>query len=151
MTCPRRIRGNQVIESFCNSGSGHRDSSDCIDDEQGVIVHDYAKTMNSPILNDYLERMYAMFDDRLRQPRVPLPTTCAWKMVELEQPELYGYNSVLMRSFALIAEGWRAATPLSRVAWPAKRTSTRIDPPKGHLLTYSRIYVWWYLLYDIWK
>jgi hypothetical protein len=91
MTCPRRIRGNQVIESFCNSG--HRDSSDCIDDEQGVIVHDYAKTMNSPILNDYLKRMYAMFDDRLRQPRVPLPTTCAWKMVE--QPELYGYKHML--------------------------------------------------------
>ena len=97
MTCPRRIRGNQVVESFCNSG--HRDSSDCIDDEQGVIVHDYAKTQNSPVLNDYLERMYAMFDDRLRHPRVPLPTTCAWKM--LEQPELFGYKHM---SYFVVSE-----------------------------------------------
>ena len=37
-------------------------------------------------------------------------------------------NSVLMRSFALIAEGWRAATPLRE----------SLDPPKGHLLELTR-------------
>ena len=59
MTCPRRIRNNEVLESFCNSG--HRDSSDCIDDEQGRIVDDYIKTIKSPIISDYFDRMYAMF------------------------------------------------------------------------------------------
>ena len=37
-------------------------------------------------------------------------------------------NFVLMRSFALIAEGWRAATPLRE----------SLDPPKGHLLELTR-------------
>jgi hypothetical protein len=72
-----------------------------IDPEKASIalVHDYAKTQNSPVLNDYLERMYAMFDDRLRHPRVPLPTTCAWKM--LEQPELFGYKHM---SYFVVSE-----------------------------------------------
>ena len=59
MTCPRRIRNNEVLESFCNGG--HRDSSDCLDDVQGLIVHEYIKTIKIPIIKDYLDRMYAMF------------------------------------------------------------------------------------------
>jgi hypothetical protein len=97
MTCPRRIRDNQVLESFCNGG--HRDSSDCIDDVQGAIVHEYLKTIKSPIINEYLDRMYAMFHDCIKHPRVPLPTTCAWKMVE--KPELYGYKHL---SYFVVSE-----------------------------------------------
>ncbi len=59
MTCPRRIRKNKVLESFCNSG--HHDSSDCIDDEKGCIVDDFIKTIKSPIVSDYFDGMYAMF------------------------------------------------------------------------------------------
>ena len=49
-------------------------------------------------------------------------------------------NSVLMRSFALIAEGWRAATPLRESLDPPKGHLLDIDPPKGHLLTYLTFY-----------
>ena len=85
MTCPRRIRRNQIIESFCNGR--HRDNTDSIDDEQGQIVSDYIKTINSSIIEEYFERMYATFGDCLKRPRVPLPTTCAWKIIE--KPEHY--------------------------------------------------------------
>jgi hypothetical protein len=80
MTCPQRIRKNE---------GGHHDSSDCIDNEQGRIVADYIKTTKSPIISDYFDRMYAMFHASIKQPRVPLPTTCAWKVTE--KPEVYGY------------------------------------------------------------
>jgi hypothetical protein len=88
MTCPRRIRKNQVIESFCNGGI--RDSTDCINDEQGKIVSDYIKNINSSIIEDYFERMYATFAHCLKRPRVPLPTTCAWKIIE--KPEAFGFK-----------------------------------------------------------
>jgi hypothetical protein len=88
MTCPRRIRRNQVIESFCNGG--HRDSTNCIDDEQGKIVTDYIKNINSSIIEDYFERMYATFVHCLKRPRVPLPTTCARKIIE--KPEAFGFK-----------------------------------------------------------
>ena len=88
MTCPRRIRRNTVIQSFCNGG--HRDSTDCIDEKQGQIVCDYIKTINNSIIEDYFERMYATFGDCLKSLRVPLPTTCAWKIIG--KPEHYGFK-----------------------------------------------------------
>jgi hypothetical protein len=97
MTCPRRIRNNEVLESFCNSG--HRDSSDCIDDEQGRIVDDYINTIKSPIISDYFDRMYAMFHASIKRPRIPLPTTCAWKIIE--KPEVYGYKHM---SYFIVSE-----------------------------------------------
>ena len=53
MTCPRRIRRNQVIESCCNGG--HRDNTDSIDDKQGQIVSDYIKTINVQSLRNILK------------------------------------------------------------------------------------------------
>ena len=97
MTCPQRIRKNEVIESFCNSG--HRDSSDSIDDEQGGIVHAYVKTINSSLIKDYFDRMYAMFHPSIKRPRVPLPTTCAWKVIE--KPEVYGSKHM---SYFIVSE-----------------------------------------------
>ena len=89
MTCPRRIRRNEVIESFCNGG--HIDSTDCIDEEQGQI-RDYIKSINSSIIEDYFKRMYATFWNCLKGPRVLLPTTCAWKIIE--KPEYYGFKNL---------------------------------------------------------
>ncbi len=86
-----------MFKSFCNSE--HRDSSDCIDKEQGRIVDDYIKTIKSPISSDYFDRMYAMFHASIKQPRVPLPTTCAWKVIK--KPEVYGYKHM---SYFVVSE-----------------------------------------------
>ncbi len=86
-----------MLESFCDSG--HRDSSDCIDDEQGRIVDDYIKTIKNPIISDYFDRMYAMFHSSIKRPRVPLPTTCAWKVIE--KPEEYGFKHM---SYFVVSE-----------------------------------------------
>ena len=53
-----------------------------LDEEQRQIVSDYVMTINSSIIEEYFKRMYATFGDCLKIPRVPLPTTCARKIIE---------------------------------------------------------------------
>jgi len=101
MTCPRRIRKKEVIESFCNSG--HQDCSKCLDHQQGSIVHRYIQSINSPIINDYFERMYATFHCCIQRPRIPLPTTCAWKLIEHPEPYCYKHMSFFIVSEAGIS------------------------------------------------
>ena len=97
MTCPQRIRQNKVIESFCNTG--HRDMGDSLDDEQGSIVLQYIKRINNAMINDYIDRIYATFASSIQEPRIPLPTTCAWKLIE--HPEPYSYKHM---SFFIVSE-----------------------------------------------
>ena len=68
-----------------------------IDDKQGQS--DYNKTINSSIIKEYFETMYATFGDCLKRPRVPLPITCAWKIIE--KPEHYGFKHL---SFFVVSE-----------------------------------------------
>ena len=93
LTCPRNMNG--ALEPFCNEG--HRDTTDCIDREQGEIVNTYLNHINNPIINDYLERMDRTFG--IEKTRVKLPTTCGWKL--MEQPEAYGYKHL---SFFVVSE-----------------------------------------------
>ena len=96
VTLPRKIKG--VLESFCNGG--HRDSTDSIDDEQGRIVMDYINTINDPILNDSFTRLYTTFNsNRIKVPRMPLPTTCAWKLIE--KPEKFSFKHM---SYFIVSE-----------------------------------------------
>ena len=37
---------------------------------------------NCPVLLNYFERMYSTFHSVLHKPIMPLPTTCAWKLIE---------------------------------------------------------------------
>ncbi len=50
ITSEHVIRQNKVNESFCNTG--HRDMSDSLDDEQGLIVLQYIKRINNAMIND---------------------------------------------------------------------------------------------------
>ena len=80
LTCPWIVMKGNVLESFSNCG--HRDTTDCLDVEQGWIVLDYLEKSNCPVLLNYFERMYSTFHSVLHKPIMPLPTTCAWKLIE---------------------------------------------------------------------
>jgi hypothetical protein len=83
-----RIKG--VLESFSNYG--HRDSADCTDEEQGEIVCEYLQDVRCPILQEYFSRMHSIFNEILVRPIIPLPTTCAWKLIE--NPEQFSFKHI---------------------------------------------------------
>jgi hypothetical protein len=91
VTCPRHDKKKGVLESFSNCG--HRDSTDCTDEDQGRIVFSYLEQMkNNTLVLDYLKNMYSSFSDVLVSPIIPLPTTCAWKLIE--DPDEYNYKHI---------------------------------------------------------
>ena len=97
MTCPRINKTKQVLESFANCG--HRDRSDCIDEDQGHIVSDYVRQLKSDNLNKYMNNMYSTFPDVICYPIYPLPTTCVWKLIE--DPDEYSY---VHKSYFIVSE-----------------------------------------------
>jgi hypothetical protein len=91
VTCPRHDKKRGVLEAFSNCG--HRDSTDCTDTSQGMIVSTYLEqTNNNTTLCDYFARMYSTFRSEIKSPIIPLPTTCAWKLIE--DPLLFNYKHV---------------------------------------------------------
>ena len=71
LTCPKHDKKKGVLESFSNCG--HQDSTDCIDEEQGLIVLSYLKeTKNNTLLMEYLRNMYSSFSDILVSPIISL-------------------------------------------------------------------------------
>jgi hypothetical protein len=91
VTCPRHDRKKGVLESFSNCG--HRDSTDCTNEAQGSLVFAYLQeVVNSTTVLKYFCRMYSTFSDVLVRPIIPLPTTCAWKLIE--DPDQFGFNHI---------------------------------------------------------
>ena len=84
LTCPRIVMKRNVLESFSNCS--HKDTTDCLDVEQGRIVSNYMENSDCPVLLNYFERMYSTFNGVLYKPIMPLPTTCAWKLIEDPAP-----------------------------------------------------------------
>jgi hypothetical protein len=101
LTCPRIDMKGNVLESFSNCS--HRDTTDCLDVEQGRIVSDYMENSNCPVLLNYFERMYSTFNGVLHKPIMPLPTTCAWKLIEDPAPFSFKHISYFIVSEAGIA------------------------------------------------
>jgi len=97
VTCPRLDKKKGVLESFSNCG--HRDSSDFIDADQGRIVFNYILQLKSDNLNKYMKNMYSTFKDIIIHPVIPLPTTCAWKLIE--DPDEYSY---MHKSYFIVSE-----------------------------------------------
>ena len=90
-TCPKHDKKKGVLESFSNCG--HRDKTDCIDEEQGLVVLSYLQeTKCNTLVMDYLQRMYSCFSDLTASPFLSLPTTCAWKRIE--DPDEYSYKHI---------------------------------------------------------
>jgi hypothetical protein len=80
-----------VLESFSNCG--HWDSTDCTNQAQGSLVFHYLQeAVNSTTVLEYFSRMYSTFGDVLVPPINPLPTTCAWKLIE--DPDQFGFNHI---------------------------------------------------------
>ena len=71
---------------------------DSLDDEQGSIVLQYIKRINNAMINDYIDRIYATFASSIQEPRIPLPTTCAWKLIEHPKPCSYKHMSFFIVS-----------------------------------------------------
>lgn len=91
-TSPRYIKDLDVWEAFYNMI--HRDPHDVVDKETNDLVMDYVANCNCPILQAYFDKLFDMFDDVLPDQgrRVPLPTTCAYKLIEkLEGVEHHQY------------------------------------------------------------
>lgn len=82
---------NELLEVFCNGG--HRYSTNCTDDNQGKIVHDYINDINDKIINNYSARLYTIFNTCLKSTIWPLFTTCGWKLIE--KAEEFSYNKHL--------------------------------------------------------
>ena len=102
VTCPRHDRKKGVLESFSNCG--HRDATDCTDEAQGSLVFAYLQeVVNSTSVLDYFCRMYSTFGDVLVRPIIPLPTTCAWKLIE--DPDQFGFNHI---SYFVVVEAGTA-------------------------------------------
>jgi hypothetical protein len=95
------MKGN-ILESFSNCG--HRDSTDCLYEELGRIVSDYIKTSDSPVLLNYFDRMYSTFNSVLCKPIMPLPTTCAWKLIE--DPALFSFKHILYFIVSEAGNAW---------------------------------------------
>jgi hypothetical protein len=90
--CPRHDRKKGVLESFSNCG--HRDSTDCTNEAQGSLVFAHLQeVVNSTTVLEYFSRMYSTSCDVLVCPIIPLPTTCAWKLIE--DPDQFGFNHIL--------------------------------------------------------
>ena len=81
-TGPRYYR--DCNESFCNTE--HKDN-DYVSKEVAKIVREYLEVCGSQKLRDFFLRMDSTFD--LKE-KIPLPTTCCWKL--LEQLEGNGYR-----------------------------------------------------------
>jgi hypothetical protein len=69
-----------MLESF--SICGHYDLTDCTDKDQGQLISVYLQHSQSQIVDEYLCRMHDSFEDQLDRPMIPLPTTCACKLIE---------------------------------------------------------------------
>jgi len=65
----------------------------------GQIVSDYIKTSDSPVLLNYFDRMYSTFNSVLCKPIMPLPTTCAWKLIE--DPARFSFKHI---SYFIVSE-----------------------------------------------
>jgi hypothetical protein len=103
VTCPRHDRKKGVLESFSNCG--HQDSTDCIDEVQGSLVFAYLQeVVNSTTVLEYFCRMNSTFGDVFVCPIIPLPTTCAWKLIE--DTDQFGFNHI---SYFVVVE--------ARIAW----------------------------------
>jgi len=71
MTCPKHDKKKGVLESFSNCG--HRDTTDCINEEQGLIVLSYLQEMNNnTVVMEYLQRMLSQWS-----PILCIVPTCA--------------------------------------------------------------------------
>ena len=74
LTCPKHDKKKGLLESFSNCG--HCDTTDCINEEQGLIVLSYLQEMNNnTVVMEYLQRMYLSFSDVIESPLIPIPTT----------------------------------------------------------------------------
>jgi hypothetical protein len=92
VTCSRHDRKKGALESFSNCG--HRDSTDCTNEVQGSLVFAYLQeVVNNTTVLEYFCRMYSTFSDVLVRSIIPLPTTCAWKLIE--DPDQFGFNHTL--------------------------------------------------------
>ncbi len=96
------------MESFSNCG--HQDSTDCTDEAQGDLVFAYLHEVNSITVLEYFCQMYSSFCDVLVRSIVPLPTTCAWKLIE--DPDLFNFNHIL---YFVVADAGIAWDLLSNV------------------------------------
>jgi hypothetical protein len=101
LTCPQIVKRGNVLESFRNCG--HRETTDCHDADQGQIVSDYMEKNHCPVLLNYFERMYSTFNGVLHKPIIPLPITCAWKLIEDPAPFSFKHISYFIVSEAGIA------------------------------------------------
>ena len=108
MTCPRIHKTKGVLESFANCG--HRDKSDCIGDDQGHIVSNYIRQLNSKALNKYMNNMYSTFKDVISPPDLVLPTSCGWKLIEDPSEYSFVHKSYFIVSEAGIA--WDLSSPV---------------------------------------
>jgi hypothetical protein len=108
MTCPRINKTRGVLESFANCG--HRDSSDCIGDDQGQIVSNYIFQLQSEVLNKYMSNMYSTFKDVISPPNIGLPTSCGWKLIEDPAEYSFVHKSYFIVSEAGIA--WDLSSPV---------------------------------------
>jgi hypothetical protein len=65
---------------------------DITDKETGQTCMDYIKNCDCPLLQTYYETLAYMYKDILPEGRLPLPTTCAYKMIESDEKiEYYQY------------------------------------------------------------
>jgi hypothetical protein len=100
LTCPKHDKKKGVLESFSNCG--HRDSTDCINEEQGLIVLSYLQEMkHNTVVMEYLQRMYSSYGDVIASPILALPTTCCWKRIE----DPYEYNYKHISYFVVVDAG----------------------------------------------
>ena len=59
------------------------------------------KTKNNTMVIEYLRTMYSNFGDRIAKPKIPVPTTCAWKQIE----DLDEYNFKHISYFVVVDAG----------------------------------------------
>jgi hypothetical protein len=88
---PRIDKKKGVLQLLSNFG--HCNSTDCTNEVQGNIISDYVQVSQSKMVYEHLSKMFVNFEAQLHRPTIPLPTTCAWKLIENPAPFSYRHNS----------------------------------------------------------
>ena len=141
-TSPRYIKESDVWEAFYNMI--HRDPHDVVDKETDDIVMDYVDDCDCPILQAYFDKLFAMYYDVLPEGhRVPLPTTCAYKLIEqlegLEHHQYFVVEGLALELSSNVFDNdvfeYIGNTFLGRLAWHNTSAPIAICKKTGYVTT----------------